>query len=157
MRHILALILAIPLMATAAVAQSLSGCGTFSSDSFQGGREDLWKQGRWAVTHYDSGGEGYVDVYIQYQKNRDLVCWTPPIGLENCYGADPERWHTTVRYTGLRLGAPDSAGMSAFARDYISGRYNETTDSLSALSVNSPGRVVYTKPEGGVTLTAGGC
>jgi len=159
MRHIFALmlaILAIPVMATAAAACTTGPQAVDlnrSGNSLQGGREDLWKAVRYTLTR---DGDA-VGVHVEYQKQKHLLC----LG-EICHGLTGtpwawdnrgrlNEWHTTIRYSRIPLGGADSANMAPFSQDFISGRYNPVSDTLHDLTVRATGRVVFSKPSGGVS------
>ncbi len=137
----------------------------------QGGRADLWKALRWCVSIGDTVDEDppvaeAISVTVQYQKEKHLLCEIVPGGTDICSwfagtefaidnSARLDDWHTTLRYTAIPLGAADGSGARAFSRDGVSGTVT-TGGSLTALTVNRPGRVVFTKAAGGTALTANG-
>ena len=138
-----------------------------------GGRADLWKALRWCVSLEDTivedppvPGVTAISVTIQYQKQKHLLCDIVPGGTDVCswfagtrFAIDNsgklDDWHTTLRYTAIPLAAADGSGNRTFDRDGISGTVT-TGNSLTALTVNKPGRVVFAKPSGSTPLTANG-
>ena len=145
---------------------------SLSTNSLQGGRANLWKALRYTVEHEPVESEkGYMHVTVEYQKKRDLFC-----DSMNCYfGFSPEnnqwttematsvmdndrrlnKWYITMNYRHLRLGAPDDAGIADFGSGPVTGRLNPSTNTLTSLTVNAPGRLQLEKSSGDKSLT--GC
>ncbi len=136
---------------------------TVLNPTLQGGRADLWKAVRWCVSVKDAD---HVRVVVQYQKQKHLLCEIVPGGTDICswfagtkFAIDNstklDDWHTTLSYGLIPLGADDGSGNRTFDRDGVSGTVT-TGNALTALTVNKPGRVVFSKASGSTSLTAGG-
>ncbi len=153
---------------------------TVSRTSLPPARADLWKALRWCVSLEDTivedppvAGVTAISVTIQYQKQRNLFCdstncyfgfnaqtnrWTTE-AASSVQDTDPRlnRWHTTLTYTAIPLAAADGSGNRTFDRDGISGTVT-TGDRLTALTVNKPGRVVFSNTTArGLTANGGAC
>ncbi len=175
---LLSLILTLPLtLAGPAAAQTVGHGATatvpLADGVLPGGRADLWKALRWCVSLEDTvtedppvAGATAISVTVQYQKEKHLLCEIVPGGTDICswfagtaFAIDNsgklDDWHTTLRYTGIPLGADDGSGNRAFSRDGVSGTVT-TGDRLTALAVDRPGRVVFTKPPGDTALADNG-
>lgn len=160
---VFALMLALPLPV---IACSTTQTITLDTDNrWEGGREDLYKSLRYTVSRTPSDGN-YLSVKVEYQKEKRLLCQIVPGGTDICswflgteFAIDNrnklEDWHTSINYTKIKLGTADTAGDATFVQDYISGIFNPSTNTLKTLTVNSTGRVVFSKPAGDITLT--GC
>ena len=131
--------------------------------TLQGGRADLWKALRLCVSVETADT---ISLKVQYQKQKHLLCEIVPGGTDICSwfagtsfaidnSAKLDDWHTTLNYTSIPLGAPDDSGNRTFDRDGVSGTVT-TSNALTALAVNKPGRVVYSETFGSTNLTAGG-
>ncbi len=149
--------------------------------TLQGGRENLWKAVRWcfsvetANTEYRDDDDNLlststtgatVRVVVQYQKQKHLLCDIVPGGTDVCswfsgteFAIDNsgklDDWHTTLSYSQIPLAAADGSGNRAFSQDGVSGTVT-TGDALTALTVDKPGRVVFSKASGSTNLTANG-
>ncbi len=132
------------------------------TNSLQGGRADLWKSLRYTVEHEMD----YMHVTVQYQKQKHLLCEIVPGGEDTCswfpgteFAIDNtgklDDWHTTMSYRHLRLGASDDAGIANFGSGPVTGRLNPSTNTLTELTVNAPGRLQLQKSSGDKLLT--GC
>lgn len=160
-----ALMLALPTTTALACSATQTINLSLPGNSWEGGRQDLYKSLAYEVSRTPSDSDR-IGIEVRYQKKKHLLCEIVPGGTDICrwfagtafeidnrYNQDD--WHTSVRYTGIRLGTADSGNVAAFSQDYISGTYNTSTNRLITLTVNSPGRVVFSKPSGSLSLS--GC
>jgi len=169
-----ALALALPTAPALACSATQTIDLTLPGNNWEGGRQDLYKSLRYIVTRTNTTRlseqdatliDNHIGIEVQYQKQKHLLCEIVPGGPDICewfrgtaFHIDnrynQENWHTSLHYT-ITPGTADSTGVAAFSQDFISGTYNTTNNNLITLTVNSPGRVVFSKPVGNVQLS--GC
>ena len=152
--------LASMLFSLAVNAQTFSG--SFERTDWQGGRENLYKSGRWCA---ELRGDR-IDITVQYQKQEHLLCDVGDAGdvgdvvvgdvVYICHGLPGTQWawdnrgalsdwHDSIRYTGIPVKPAPSDSYSdrvGFLQDGFSG-YLWSGKTRMNLRVNSPGRVVF--------------
>ena len=144
--------------------KALRWCVSVESENTTRQRDDDNDPNTPDVTETSTTG-ATISVKVQYQKQKHLLCEIVPGGTDICswfsgteFAIDNSGklndWHTTLNYTAISLGAADGSGNRTFDQDGVSGTIT-TDNSLTALTVNKPGRVSFVIPST-VALTAGG-